>query len=144
VRLEDVTGTSPTRHEPTGPAVQDLEDPHLSIQEDHRDRPSHPERLHAPAAPEEHRRSEARLGVTPQPTHPFSPRLRDQDAPLAAGPIHLDDLHAATVRSATDAISGGVGRGRTTGSRTRDSRFRQGCPRRAHLGGEEQPTVTEV
>ena len=111
-------GASPSRHEPARPASPHPEHPHLSIQEDHRDRPLHPERLHAPALEEEHRLSRARRRVAPQPAHPFPPRARDQHAPRAAGPVHLDDFHDATVRPVTDAL-GGAGR-----IRTRDTRVK--------------------
>ena len=100
--FEHVTSPKAGDDHASGPASPHLDHPHLPIQEDDRDRLLHAERVHAPASPEEHRLARAGRRVAPQPTHPLPPGLGNQDAPLAAGPVHLDDLHGATVRSVSD------------------------------------------
>ncbi len=102
-RGRDERDARPT-DQPPRPATPHLEHPHLPIQEDHRDRLSIPNVCTLRHRRKQHRLPGARRRVAPQPTHPFPPGLRDQHAPPAAGPAHLDDLHACdrTAVTATD------------------------------------------
>ena len=109
--LEHRAGAEPRPCEPAGRHPAHADDAPSRVEEHHRDRETHAERVHRTAPREQHRVVRGKEATVSQTAHPFPSRHRDLDVPDPAARVHeLRAPHTRTVSGLTDTGHREVGR----------------------------------
>ena len=136
--LEHRAGAEPRPCEPAGRHPAHADDPPSRVEEHHRDRQTHAERVHRTAPREQHRVVRGKEATVSQPAHPFPSRHRDLDVPDPAA--RVDELrapHARTVSGLTDTGHPEVGR---AGFEPATRGLKAPCSNRAELPARRHPS----